>query len=116
MDPIQELIKSGQLKTNNFPPTSRYHHVKTAIFEGKENEPVVYLKRRFVPQPEHYFSSQNHIVRQGERLDNITAKYLIDPEQFWQLADANLAMKPQELTESTGRFLRIPQGRGISGF
>lgn len=116
MDPIQALIKSGQLQTNNFPATSRYHHVETAIFEGNENEPVVYLKRRFVHQPDHYYSNQQHIVRQGERLDNITANYLVDPEQFWQLADANLAMKPQELTESVGRFLRIPQGVGISGF
>jgi hypothetical protein len=56
------------------------------------------------------------MVQQGERLDNITAKYLADPEQFWQLADANLAMKPQELTEATGRILRIPQGKGLSGF
>ena len=116
MDPIQALIKSGQLKTNNFPTTSRYHHIETVIFEGKESEQVVYLKRRFIPEPGHYYSTRKHIVRQGERLDNITAKYLMDPEQFWQLADANSAMKPQELTESTGRFLRIPQGKAMSGF
>ena len=116
MDPIQTLLQSAQLPTNKFPVTSRYHNIETAMFDGLDNQPIVYLKRRFVPPPEQYFSAQQHIVQQKERLDNITAKYLIDPEQFWQVADANLAMKPQELTEATGRKLRIPQGTGISGF
>ena len=115
MDPLQALLQSGQLPTNNFPVTSRYHYIETAMFDGPDNQPMVYLKRRFIPQPESYFSTQQHIVQQGERLDNITAKYLVDPEQFWQLADANLAMKPRELTEATGRILRIPQSTGISG-
>ena len=115
MDPLKTLLQSGHLQTNNFPVTSRYHHIKTSVVEGNDDQAVVYLKRRFIPQPDHYFSSQQHIVEQKERLDNITAKYLVDPEQFWQLADANLAMKPQELTEAIGRALRIPQGTGISG-
>jgi len=116
MDPLQALLQSGQLPTNNFPVTSRYHYIETAMFDGSDNQSIVYLKRRFIPQPEYYFSTQQHIVQQVERLDNITAKYLVDPEQFWQVADANLAMKPQELTQATGRKLRIPQGTGLSGF
>jgi len=31
---------------------------------------------------------QEHAVTEGERLDHIAAKYLGDPEQFWQLCDA----------------------------
>jgi len=116
MDPIQALLKTSQLKSNIFPVSSRYHHVETSILEKDDKEPIVYLKRRFIPPPEHYQSNLKHKVQQGERLDNITANYLVDPEQFWQLADANLAMKPQELTEEIGRILRIPQGQGISGF
>ena len=116
MDQIQALIQSGQLPAHNFPVTSRYHNIKTTMMDGPGGLPIVYLKRRFIPPPEYYFSTQNHKVQQGERLDNITAKYLVDPEQFWQLADANKAMKPQELTEVIGRSLRIPQGTGISVF
>ena len=116
MDPLQALLQSGQIRTNNFPVTSRYHHIKTALFNGLGIEPIVHLKRRFIPAPEHYYSVQQHLVQQKERLDNITATYLVDPEQFWQLADANGAMQPQELTEATGRKLRIPQGTGLSGF
>ena len=116
MDPIQALINSGQLPSNNFPATSRYHHVETTQMNGPDNQPIVYLKRRFIPPPEHYLSIQQHIVQQRERLDNITAKYLVDPEQFWQIADANLAMKPQELTAEVGRIIHIPQAAGLSRF
>ena len=86
------------------------------MVERQDGEPVAYLRRRFIPLPEHYSSQQQHIVAKGERLDNITAKYLADPEQFWQVADANLAMRPQELAEQSGRILRIPSAAGISGF
>jgi hypothetical protein len=48
-----------------------------------------------------------HTVTQGERLDNITARYLSDPEQFWRVCDDNNAMRPDELTEEIGRRLRI---------
>ena len=116
MDSLQALLQSAQLKTNNFPVTSRYHHIETAIYDTQDRESVVYLKRRFIPPPEHYYSTQQHKVNQGERPDTITAKYLGDPTQFWQLADANGLMKPQELTEATGKKLYIPQGTGLSGF
>lgn len=116
MDQIQALINAGQLPSNSFPVTSRYHLIETSQIDGSDDQPIVFLKRRFIPPPEHYLSIQQHVVLQRERLDNITAKYLIDPEQFWQVADANLAMKPQELTEEVGRILHIPQASGLSGF
>ena len=50
-----------------------------------------------------------------ERLDNITAKYMDDPEAFWRIADANAAMRPEELTETIGRRLRITLPEGIPG-
>ena len=114
-DPIQSLLQAVQVSGNNFPVTSRYHQLKTARMDGPDGLPIVYLKRRFIPSPEHYLSNEQHTVVKGERLDNITAKYLVDPTQFWQVADANLAMRPQELTAEPGRKLRIPQGSGISG-
>jgi hypothetical protein len=115
-DPIQALVDSANLPSHNFPVTSRYYPIAKAQMDGPDDEPIVYLRRRFVPPPEHYSSQQMHRVADGERLDNVTAMYLIDPEQFWQLADANGAMKPQELTEQPGNILRIPSASGISGF
>lgn len=98
-----------------FPPTSRYFSVETTTLEGPDGKAIVYLRRRFVPQPEGFALLQEHVVKQGERLDNVTAQYLDDPEQFWRLCDANRALRPDELTETIGRRLRITLPEGIPG-
>jgi hypothetical protein len=57
-------------------------------------------------------------VTEGDRLDNITAHYLGDPEQFWRVADANNAMNPTDLVkqpENINRKLRITLPEGIPG-
>ena len=56
-----------------FPPTSRYYGIETARFVGPDGVEHVYLKRRFVPPPERFALLLEHLVRPGERLDNITA-------------------------------------------
>ena len=98
-----------------FPPTSRYALTPTGTFVRADGTPVTYLKRRFVPAPENFAIMQWHTVAQGERLDNIAAQYLGDPEQFWRLCDANRALRPDELTETIGRRLRITLPEGIPG-
>jgi hypothetical protein len=98
-----------------FPPTSRYALTPTATFERADGMMVKYLKRRFVPPPESFALLQWHRVVQGERLVNIAATYLGDPEQFWRLCDANRALRPQELTETIGKKLRITLPEGIPG-
>ena len=73
---------------------------------------TVYLRRRFVPSPNRFQMLQEHTVVQGDRLDNLTHKYFGDAEQFWKLCDANGATRPNELTDTIGRKLRIalPEG------
>jgi hypothetical protein len=99
----------------NFPATSRYYSIETATLKTPDGRTVIYLRRRFLPSPDRFALLQEHTVKQGERLDNITAHYLGDPEQFWQLCDANRAMRPDELTETIGRRLRITLPEGIPG-
>ena len=101
--------------TPNFPPTSRYALTPTTSLVRADSTMVTYLKRRFVPAPGNLALLQWHQVVQGERLDNIAAKYLGDPEQFWRLCDANRALRPEELTETIGRKLRITLPEGIPG-
>jgi hypothetical protein len=103
------------MTANNFQATSRYFGAETATIETPDGKTIVYLKRRFVPPPERFSLLQEHAVTQGERLDNITARYLGDPEQFWRVCDANGAMRPDELTETIGRRLRITLPEGIPG-
>ena len=98
-----------------FAMTSRYFSIPTAKIEKAESETIVYVRRRFVPPPERFALLQEHTVTQGERLDNITAHFQGDPEQFWRVCDANRAMRPEELTETVGRKLRITLPEGIPG-
>ena len=74
---------------------------------------TVYVRRRFVPPPESFALLQEHTVTEGDRLDNITARYLGDPEQFWRLCDANGVLRPDELTNAVGRKVRITLPAGI---
>ena len=98
-----------------FAITSRYHSIQTAELETADGKKIVYLRRRFAPQPAAFALLLEHTVVEGDRLDNITAQYLGDPEQFWRICDANGAIRPEELTETVGRRLRITLPEGIPG-
>jgi hypothetical protein len=100
---------------SSFPPQSRYFDVETTTIVAADGTQVAYLRRRFVPGPERFELIQEHVVAKGDRLDNLAALYLDDPEQFWRLCDANGAERPDELTEIVGRRLRITLPEGVKG-
>lgn len=97
----------------NFPPTSRYYGIDTVALTLPDGRQVTCLRRRLLPQPERFADLQQHVVAQGDRLDNIAAAYLGDPEAFWRIADANRALQPEDLTRRIGRVLRITLPEGI---
>jgi hypothetical protein len=103
------------MTTYNFPPTSRYYGIETVSIKAADGRKLVYLRRRFLPPPDRFALLQEHVVVEDERLDNIAAKYLDDAEAFWRIADANSAMRPEELTETVGRRLRITLPEGVPG-
>lgn len=103
------------MATYNFPPTSRYYGIDTASLELPDGRLVPYLRRRFLPPADRFAVLQEHAVTEGERLDQIAASLMGDPEVFWRIADANSAMRPEELTETVGRRLRITLPEGIPG-
>lgn len=117
------IAGSRAMDPKKFPNNSRYHRVEIAKFEipesgrikGKsaESRIILYLKRRFVSPTQEFHVIQEHTVTKGDRLDNIAAKYLGDPEQFWRICDANNAMQPNELTEKAGRKINITLPEGI---
>src|SRR5689334_5559721 len=106
-DPLQNLLQAIPLSTTLFSPSSRYYGLETAKLFTAEGEEVIYLRRRFVPQPERFAVLRVHTVTEGDRLDNVAARHLGDPELFWRICDANRALRPDELTEEIGRVLRI---------
>lgn len=94
-----------------FDATSRYAGLPTATLattdgDGQERT-IRFVRRRFVPSGEGATTLVEHTVTQNERLDNITARYLGDPLQFWRVCDANNVLRPEELTEEPGRIIRI---------
>ena len=114
-DQLQALLQQTGAAIPAFPANSRYNKTPLASLTMPDGTEVVYLRRRFVPPPENFALLQEHTVTEGERLDQIAAKYLTDPEQFWRLCDANGAIQPNELLEPIGRRIRITLPENIPG-
>jgi hypothetical protein len=89
-----------------FDPASRYYDLETAAFTLSDGREVRYVRRRFLPLTAPGTIFAEHPVAEGERLDHIAARYLGDPELFWQVCDVNDAMRPDDLLE-IGRRLRV---------
>jgi hypothetical protein len=97
----------------NFSPTSRYYDTPTKTLELDDGSTLVYLARRFVPPGSSMALLSTHTVTAGERMDIIAAAELGDAEAFWRICDANDAMRPDELSTTIGRRLRITLPAGI---
>lgn len=90
-----------------FDSNSRYVSLPTLTLSMPDGRQVAYASRRFLPGVPSGGPLAEHTVKQGERLDNITAMYLGDAQLFWQLCDVNNAMRPDELTAEPGSKIRI---------
>ena len=103
------------MTNDRFPDNSRYRDVDVATLTTVDGRTIAYLRRRVVPPPESLALLREHVVRAGERLDQVAAAEIGDPEQFWRVADANGAVAPEELTDVPGRRLRITLPAGVPG-
>ncbi len=94
-----------------FDTSSRYYKIEDTTLSVKDGDGreriIVYKRRRFIPSSGGTTTLVEHTVIQGERLDNITARYLGDPTLFWRLCDSNLILNPDELTAESGRMIKI---------
>ncbi len=97
-----------------FPVTSRYYNIEIATMQTSDGRKVSYLRRRFLPPGATAIALATYTVVQGDRLDNVTARFMGDPEQFWRVCDANNAMRPDDLTDESqiGHSLVIPLPQG----
>ena len=84
---------------------SRYAKVGELTGRDAAGREVRYKKIRFIPPAA---ASVGHIVHQGERLDQIANRYYREPERYWRICDANLALWPDELVEEAARTILIP--------
>ena len=94
-------------------PRSRYYCTPVEYYTRADGVQVAYLQRRIIPQPNIYTSLQNYVIVDGDRLDNLAAKFLGDPLLYWTICDANGATDPDELTAQVGSTIQIPLASGI---
>jgi hypothetical protein len=94
-----------------FDPTSRYYNIEVSTMTATDSDglpcEIRFVKRRFIPSHNGATTLVEHTVTQGERLDNITARYLGDPTQFWRICDANNVLQPNDLTDTVGTRIKI---------
>ncbi|HEY8009946.1 MAG TPA: LysM domain-containing protein [Rudaea sp.] len=100
---------------STFAANSRYVNTPTKTCTLPDGTQVNYLARRFVPAPESLALLGTYTVVQGDRLDNIAARVLGDPELFWRICDGNRELRPAALTAAIGRQLRITLPAGFPG-
>lgn len=112
---IEELFQLGVQHQFVLAANSRYQGIPTATLEAPDGKTIIYLRRRFIPAPERFALLQEHTIVERDRLDNIAAHYLGDPELFWRLCDANRALHPDELTATIGSRMRITMPEGMPG-
>ncbi|MDE3011017.1 MAG: LysM peptidoglycan-binding domain-containing protein [Pseudomonadota bacterium] len=103
------------MSSTAFAATSRYSGLPVLTLTTPDGHDVPYVARRMLPPTAGFAVLQTYAVTQGERLDNITARFLGDPEQFWRLCDSNGALRPDDLTARIGRVLRITLPAGVPG-
>jgi hypothetical protein len=100
---------------SDFAANSRYVNTPTKTYTLADGRDVNYLARRFLPAPESLALLGTYTVVEGDRLDNIAARVLGDPELFWRICDGNRELRPDALTAAIGRQLRITAAEGFPG-
>ena len=78
---------------------------RQAIRSRLENQPGLTLFQQAV----------DDLLVEGDRVDNLAAQYLGDPELYWRLCDANGVMRPDELTGTAGAKVAITLPKGVPG-
>jgi hypothetical protein len=115
MDPVHAFLQNNALAPPAFASTSRYYGIATAQLAQADGRTVVYVRRRFLPAPENFAPLQIIAIAEGDRLDNLAARYIGDPQQFWRLCDSNGAMRPEALVAAAGSLLIITLPEGVPG-
>lgn len=92
-----------------FEPTSRYYNLEDVKVTNADGVEIVYKRRRFIPPFAAHVLLGEVVVQQGERLDQITARALGDPEQFWRICDANAVINPLDIAAEPGTRIKVPR-------
>jgi hypothetical protein len=110
---LQSMVQAAAGTGAPTNPSSRYYGTTVEYYTRPDGVQVAYLQRRIIPQPGIYTSTQNYVIVDGDRLDNLAYTFLGDPLLYWMICDANGATDPDELTAQVGSTILIPLASGI---
>jgi hypothetical protein len=110
---LQSMVQSAAGSGGPTNPNSRYYGFGVKFYTRPDGVQVAYLQRRIIPQPGIYSSLQNCAIVDGDRLDNLSARFLGDPLLYWMICDANGATDPDDLTAQPGSSIQIPLSSSI---
>jgi nucleoid-associated protein YgaU len=113
-DMLTALIAAGALPQTSYGTSSRYYGLPVVDFWLPDGSVIRYVGRRFIPRASLYPTLVSHSVQQGDRIDVLAARYLGDPLLYWRIADANLAVRPDDPLV-LGNSLSIPLAAGAPG-
>jgi hypothetical protein len=113
-DPVRQLLMGPPLEVTLYPPSSRYYGIASTEATLAGGRVVRCLRRRFLPDPALLVPIGEHRVGDGDRLDNLAARYLGDPLQSWRLGDSNLTLRLEALVADTGRRIRLTLPAGVA--
>jgi hypothetical protein len=114
-NPLQAMLEAQVIPSTAFPQNSRYYGFSTQTYIFSDGRPVAYLQRRLVPDPSQFAVVAEIRVKRNDRLDILAATSLGDPILFWRIADANGAIRPEDLVEVEGSIVRVTLPRSIPG-
>jgi hypothetical protein len=87
---------------------SRYEKLPTATYTDPSGRTIAYVTTRYIPPTPAFIGYR---VADGDRLDLIAYQYYRDPQRFWRICDANLAMWPDEILVM-GAAIAVPPSEG----
>lgn len=95
-DMLSALIAAGALPETSYGANSRYYGLPVLEWTAPDGRLIRYVNRRFIPRPALFATLVTHNAQQGDRIDVLAARYLGDPLLYWRIADANLAVRPDD--------------------
>jgi hypothetical protein len=87
-----------------FNKNSRYYNLEIATGKDIKGRSVRAVKLRYLPAT----TGSETMITASDQLDVMAKNLYRDATRFWHIADANSEMEANELVETTGRVIKVP--------
>lgn len=76
--------------------TSRYSNSKILTYKNDSGKEILYKERRFISRNQT-LDLEDIKIEPYERLDNVSARVIGDPLQYWRICDSRIIFSPLEV-------------------